>query len=326
MKAYRIFKEKEGIHGRFVDMTPEELTPGEVLVEVHYSSVNYKDALCGFGVRPIPRKFPLNGGIDLSGKILESTLPQFKVGSWVLCNGAGLSETNDGGYSELSRLTEDMVVEINENFAQESMTLGTAGFTAALALHQMELNGQKPEMGPIVITGASGGVGSVATALFSQQGYEVWSVSGKSEAKEYLVDLGAHKVLTMEELSLGSQPLGKGLFAGVVDSIGGHTLGGLLAHIKTFGNLASIGHAQAPDFQSTVLPHILRGVNLLGISSANTPIELRRKIWSRLGESWRIKGLDKMPVQEIRFSELETAFQSLLDRKNRGRYILKIRG
>ena len=322
-KAYRIFSQDIKNRGRFVEMSTDELSPGELLVKTHYSSINYKDAIAAKGARPILRTYPLNGGIDVVGEVIESTSSHWKPGELVLCNGSGLSETRDGGYSEYIRVSEDIAISLNGLSSKECMVLGTAGFTAGLALEAMLRNEQTPDKGPIVVTGASGGVGSIATRLMSQMGFEVYAISSKVEAVDYLKSLGAAKVIHPSELELGARPLEKARFGGVIDNVGGDLLAGLIRHIDLFGNVASIGLADSPNLVSTVMPHILRGVNLLGISSANTPQTKRQKVWDKLGSDWKMD-LGQLKVEECDFSEIEGQFERFLNRKVTGRVLVKI--
>lgn len=229
IKAFRVYAEKTP--GRLETMEAKDLTPGEVLVRVHYSSVNFKDALAGTGKGKILRKFPLNAGIDAAGVVLESHAPDIKVGDKVIVTGCGTGENLDGGYAELLRAPAASVVPLPKGLTlREAMLLGTAGFTAALALHRMTNNGQTPKLGPILVTGASGGVGSFAVQLFAHAGYEVHAMSAKSDAVDYLKELGAREVHA--DLKLGSRPLESARFGGAVDNVGGRQLAQVLAHVE----------------------------------------------------------------------------------------------
>jgi len=307
-------------------MTVDELSAGEVVIEVHYSSVNYKDALAATGAGKILKSFPLNGGIDASGIVLESQDPRFKPGQEVLVNGCGIGESYDGGYSEVLRVAADSVVPLPPGLSlRDAMILGTAGFTAALALHRMERNGQTPGLGPILITGASGGVGSFATQLFSQAGYEVHAVSGKHESINYLKTLGAKDVIAPNELNLGTRPLEKVRYGGAVDNVGGELLSQVLAHVQLWGNVASIGMAQSAELHTTVMPFILRGVSLLGTSSNNCTRIVRHEVWKKLGSAWRPKHLDQVVARTIQLKDLMDAFNDLLHRRVQGRIVVEIR-
>lgn len=307
-------------------ITSNDLTPGEVDIEVHYSGINYKDALAGTGRGKILKRFPLNAGIDASGVILESRDKRFHKGQEVLVNGCGIGESFDGGYCEILRVAGDSVVPLPKGLSmREAMILGTAGFTASLALHRMEVNGQKPDLGPILITGASGGVGSFAVQLFAQNGYEVHAVSGKQEAIAYLKNLGAAQVIAPEELHLGDRPLEKVRYGGAVDNVGGELLSRILAHVQLWGNVASIGLAQSHELNTTVMPFILRGVSLLGASSNNCTRELRHQLWSKLGGAWRPKHLDSIVTRTVGLKDLMGAFEDLLNRRIHGRILVEIR-
>jgi acrylyl-CoA reductase (NADPH) len=307
-------------------ITLDELTPGEVVIEVHYSGVNYKDALAGSGSGKILKAFPLNGGIDAAGIVLESNDVRYKPGQEVLINGCGIGESFDGGYSEVLRVAADSVVPLPPGLTlREAMILGTAGFTAALALHRMERNGQNPTLGPILVTGASGGVGSFALQLFAQAGYEVHAVSGKHESIPYLKTLGAREVIAPNELNLGTRPLEKARYGGAVDNVGGELLGHLLAHIQLWGNVASIGMAQSADLRATVMPFILRGVSLLGTSSNNCSRDVRHEVWKKLGSAWKPKHLEQVVTRTIQLKDLVDAFDDLLHRRVQGRILVEIR-
>lgn len=304
----------------------EDLTAGEVVVEVCYSSVNYKDALAGSGRGRILKKFPLTAGIDAAGIVRESTDSRFTSGQKVLINGMGIGESYDGGYSEILRVHADSVAPLPEGLTlRESMILGTAGFTAALALKRMENNGQEPGKGPILITGASGGVGSFAVQMFAQKGYEVHAVSGKHEAINYLKKLGATNVIPPEELNLGHRPLEKVLYGGAVDNVGGKLLSQVLSHVQLWGNVASIGMAASSEFQTTVMPFILRGVSLLGASSNNSPMPLRHEIWKSLGSDLKPKYLEEIVTRTVGLKDLMEAFDDLMHRRVHGRILVEIR-
>jgi len=324
--ALRIHDSNGSAFAKLQQMTKQELTAGEVTIEVHYSGVNYKDALAATGKGKILKRFPLNGGIDAAGVVLESTDSRFKPGQHVLANGMGLGETYDGGYSEVLRLHADSVVPMPEGLTmRESMILGTAGFTAALALSRMETNGQEPSKGPILITGASGGVGSFAVQMFSQKGYEVIAASAKHEAIKYLKELGAAQVVAPAELELGPRPLEKARFGGAVDNVGGKMLAQTLAHVNLWGNVASIGMAENANLDTTVMPFILRGVSLLGASSNNSPMPLRHEIWRKLGGELKPKHLERTLARTVELKDLMPAFDDLLHRKVHGRILVQIR-
>ena len=307
-------------------VTLDELTPGEVVVEVHYSSVNYKDALGATGRGRIFKKFPLNAGIDAAGLVLQSSDGRFTPGQKVLVTGCGIGESDDGGYAEVLRVKAESLVPLPADLTlRQSMILGTAGFTAALAFHRMLENHQNPSLGPILVTGASGGVGSFAVQLFAQQGYEVIAVSGKHEAIKYLTRMGAKKVIAPSELSLGDRPLEKVKFGGVIDNVGGKLLSQAISHTQLWGNVCCIGLADTQDLHTTVMPMILRGVSLLGVSSNNCTRELRHSLWQKLAGPWRPKFLDETSTRTVDLKELMLACDDLIHRRVHGRILVEIR-
>lgn len=310
---------------QYLPMNEGELTAGNVTIQVHYSGINFKDALALTGKGRILKNFPLNVGIDAAGTVLKSSDARFSRGQKVLVNGAGVGEITDGGLSEILRVPGDIVVPLPDGLTlREAMILGTAGFTAALALERMQLNGQTPSLGPILITGASGGVGSFAVQLFAQNGYEVHAVSGKPEAVNYLKNLGASVVLASTALSLGAKPLESVRFGGAVDNVGGELLARVLAHTQLWGNVVSIGLADSHELHTTVMPFILRGVSLLGASSNNCPAALRRKLWQRLGSDWRPKQFDTVVSRTVGLKDAIAAAHELLARKIQGRVLVEI--
>lgn len=324
--ACRIYKneaENNAISHRLEQMRVQDLSEGDVVVKVHYSGVNYKDALAATGKGAILKKFPLNGGIDFAGVVETSSDQNIKVGQEVLVNGCGLGEIHDGGLSQYARVPADWIMPIPEGLTmKECMVLGTAGFTAGLAIHRMLENGQSPDKGPIVVTGASGGVGTNAVSMLTGLGYETIAVSGRREFDEYLLSLGALKVCSSEELNLSNRPLDQGLFGGAIDNVGGQLLSQIMAHTNLWGNIASIGLADTHEYSSTVFPQILRGVSLLGVSSTNCPMPLRRNIWKRLGDDLKPQHLDKILSEEVDLEDVSYVFEELLSRKRFGRTIV----
>ncbi|MBK7843877.1 MAG: YhdH/YhfP family quinone oxidoreductase [Bdellovibrionales bacterium] len=324
--CYRISSLGGKIQGRLESCQIDELSPGEVIIKAHYSSINYKDALAATGKGKILRKFPLIGGIDVSGEVIASEDHQFGIGQLVLVTGCGLGEVSDGGYSEYVRVPGAWVVPLSVGLTpKEAMILGTAGFTAGLCLSRLEANGQKPDMGPILVTGASGGVGVTAIQILSQVGYEVIAVSGKQEATDLLKSLGAKEVISPSELKLGNRPLETARWAGAIDNVGGSLLSRLLGHINLWGNIASVGMAEDFQLNTTVFPMILRGVSLLGISSTNCPAKLRLELWKKLSADWKPKLLSLIHCQTIRLQDLEGGFEKILERRNIGRMIVSYR-
>ena len=324
-KALRIHREDGRISARFDQIGLDDLSPGEVVVRVGWSGINYKDALAATGTSPILRRYPLVGGIDFAGEVTTSTDARFAPGQKVLVTGCGLSETHDGGYAEYARVPGDWLIDLPPGLTErDAMTLGTAGFTAALAIHRMEQNDQRPDGGPIVVTGASGGVGSIAINMLAGRGYEVVAVSGKADAEPYLREVGAQRVLARTDVDLGSRPLEKTLWAGAVDNVGGELLTWLTRTVDFWGNIACIGLASSAELKTTVMPFILRGVSLLGINSVMTPRDLRREVWKRIGTDLRPRKLDRIATRVVDLDELPGAFGDLLKARVTGRTLVRI--
>jgi len=324
-RAYRIDEVDGKVSAGFCELGLDDLTAGNVVIKVSHSTINYKDALAATGAGKILRRYPLNGGIDLAGTVVSSDDADIEPGTAVLVNGCGLSETVDGGYSEYARVDSAGVVPIPDGItALQAMQLGTAGYTAALAIHRMEQNGQLPENGPIVVTGATGGVGSVVIDMLDGRGYEVAAVTGKATEEAYLKSLGASQVLLRDELDLGKRPMEKALWAGAIDNLGGDYLTWITRTVDYGGNIASIGLASGVALNTTVLPFILRAVCLLGINSVDTPRALRLAVWSRIGGDLRPRHLDTIGGRTIGFDELPAAFQDYLDGRVTGRTVVEI--
>jgi NADPH2:quinone reductase len=324
-RAFRIHEAQGKISARFEDLTLDALSPGEVVVDVQYSSINYKDALAATGAGRILRRYPLVGGIDLAGRVKSSDDARFAPGDEVLVTGSGLSENFDGGYAQVARVKADSVIAMPQGLdAFRAMALGTAGFTAALSIHRMERNGQDPSRGPIVVTGATGGVGSIAIDMLATRGYDVVAVTGKSESIDYLKSLGATKVLLRTEFSLGTKALEPARFGGAIDSVGGEVLAGLTRQVDFWGNIASVGLAGGAELKTTVMPFILRGVNLLGINSSATPRAERLEVWRRIASDLAPRHLARIAQRTIAFAELPDAFQAYIDGKVTGRTVVKI--
>ena len=324
-RAFRIDQQDGNLVAEFARLKVDDLSEGEVIVKVSHSTINYKDALAATGAGRILRTFPLVGGIDLAGTVVSSDDDRFAAGDAVLVNGCGLSETRDGGYAEYARLSAESIVPIPAGMdAQQAMQLGTAGYTAALAIHRMEQNGQLPENGPVVVTGATGGVGSVAIDMLAARGYEAVAVTGKAEQVDYLKSIGASRVLLRDEIDLGKRPMEKAQWAGAIDNLGGDYLTWLTRTMKYAGNIASIGLAASHELNTTVLPFILRGVCLLGINSVDTPRDLRLQVWERIGTDLKPQHLDVIASQIIGFNELPGAFQAYIDGTVTGRIVVEI--
>jgi acrylyl-CoA reductase (NADPH) len=323
--AFRIHSEGGRIAARFEPVTLDDLAPGEVVIRVSHSDINYKDALAATGAGKILRRYPLVGGIDLAGVVEASSDARYRPGDAVLVTGCGLSETHDGGYAQFARVPGDWVIPMPEGLdAFTAMALGTAGFTAALAIHRMEQNGQSPTGGPIAVTGASGGVGSIAVDMLAARGYQVVAVSGKAAAAGYLKELGAAEVLTRQDLNLGSRPLENARFAGAIDNLGGEVLAWLTRSVDFWGNIASIGMAGSAELKTTVMPFILRGVTLVGINSSATRREWRLAVWKRIATDLRPRHLERIVTRTIAFEELPGAFPAYLEGTVTGRTVVRI--
>ncbi len=325
-RAYRIHQAGKGVEARFEDLGLEDLAPGDVVIRGRYSSINYKDALAATGAGKILRRFPLVGGIDVAGEVVASEDSRYAPGDAVLVTGCGLGEDHDGGYAEYTRVQGDWVIPIPEGLdAADAMRLGTAGFTAGLAIHRLEHNGLSPEKGPVIVTGATGGVGSLAVDMLAGRGYEVTALTGKAEEATYLKELGASDVLIRGEFEMGTRPMEKALWAGAVDNLGGETLAWLTRTTDFWGSIASIGLAQGHKLETTVMPFILRGINLLGVNSVATPRPLRLTVWDRLAGELRPRHLGQIGARTIAFSDLPGAFDDFLAGRIRGRTIVDLR-
>lgn len=329
-RAFRIRTDNSGIgkdgHRAGVEQTSlDELSSGEVVIKTAYSSVNYKDALAGSGKGRILREPTLIGGIDVAGHVVESSNKNFKEGDAVLCTGCGLSETRDGGYGEFARLPAKWTVPLPNGLSlRESMVIGTAGFTAALALYRMLQNEQKPEHGPIVVTGATGGVGMLAIDILTQAGFEAHAITGKSDRFDFLINLGAKQCIARTDLHWGQRPLETARWAGAIDNVGGDMLAGLTRVMQPFGNIAICGNAASIELATTVMPMILRGVSLLGISSANTSAEIRSEIWKRLAGDWKPAHLGSIQTRDVGLDDLPNVFDTMTAGDSFGRTLVTI--
>ena len=324
-KAYRTFEQDHRVSSRFVDMALDELDAGDVVIKVKYSTINYKDALSYNGTGKIMRKFPTVAGIDLAGTVESSGDPRFKRGDKVIVTGYEMGVSHDGGYAEYARVPADWVVRRPESMtAFDAMTLGTAGYTAALAIHAMLHNGLAPDAGPVAVTGATGGVGSVAIEILSKLGFQVAAITGKEREAGYLREIGASEVLMRPSIDLSRiRPLEKSTWAGAIDNLGGDILAWLLASSKIAGTVAAVGLAADMKLNTTVAPFILRGVSLLGIDSANTPMSLRQTLWNKLAVAWRPDRVHDM-VRTIDFDELPHNFDAYLKGMARGRTVVRV--
>lgn len=324
-RAYRIFNENDHIEGRWVDMTLSDLDKGEVVIRVAYSSVNYKDALAATGAGKIIRRFPCVGGIDVTGVVESSEDARFKISDKVLVTGYGMGVSHDGGYTELVRVPADWVVHLPGNLLMyDAMALGTAGFTAALSIHRLQQNDVKPENGKVVVTGATGGVGSLAICMLKNLGYHVVAITGKDSEHEYLKSLGANEVISRSSIDMnGTLPLERAQWAAALDSVGGSTLAWLTRTMQQNGVIASFGNAGGVDLHTTVLPFILRGVRLIGIDSAATAMPLRQEIWRKLANELLPQQLD-MLSNTVSFEHLSEVFPKMLNGESHGRTVIKI--
>lgn len=303
----------------------DALSPGEVLIRAAYSSVNYKDALAGSGKGRILRRFPLIGGIDVAGVVVSSESPDFTVGEQVLVTGCGQSEVRDGGYAHYVRAEAASVVRLPQGLElREAMIIGTAGFTAALALLRMERLGQRPDQGPIVVTGASGGVGMMAIDILTRAGYEPHAITGKLDRLDFFTMLGARQVISREKLYWGQRPLEPTHWAGAMDGVGGEMLEGLTRVIAPQGNIASYGIAGGQELHTTVLPFVLRGVSLIGITASNAPRADRDEVWRRLAGDWRPAHLDAICTREVTLEELPEVFDTMLAGDSFGRTLVRL--
>ena len=325
-RALRVHENTDGTVGAVLQaLTLDDLSPGEVIIRSRYSSVNYKDALAATGKGRILRRFPLVAGVDVAGEVTASVDDRFREGDQVLVTGCGLGESHDGGFSEVVRVPADWVVPLPPGMTLfDAMMLGTAGFTAALAIDRMEQNGLVPAQGPVVVTGASGGVGSVAIDLLSGRGYEVTALSRKLQATDYLQSLGAAEVLDAKVAADSGKPLEAARWAGAIDNVGGAVLGWLTRSMLPWGSIASIGLAGGAELHTTVMPFILRGVSILGITSANCPMPRRLKIWQRLVTDLQPQHLASIVAGQVTLDELPAVFATLLSGEHRGRYIVDL--
>jgi len=323
-RAIRIDKAEKGTTAALVQFDEAELMEGDVTVAVEYSTLNYKDGLAVTGKAPVVRRFPMIAGIDFAGTVEQSSHPAWKAGDKVVCTGWGMGETHLGSYAEKARVKGDWLVRLPEGIsARDAMAIGTAGFTAMLSVLALEKHGLTPKDGPVVVTGAAGGVGSVATALLSKLGHHVIASTGRMSEADYLKSLGAAEVIDRAELSGPAKPLAKERWAGGIDSVGSTTLANLLSMTKYRGAVAACGLAAGMDLPSSVAPFILRGVCLLGIDSVMCPIELRRTAWSRLASDLDHGKLAEI-THEIGLGEVIDAGAKILAGQVRGRIVVKI--
>jgi NADPH2:quinone reductase len=324
-RALRIHQRDRGIEARFDLLRLDDLSPGELVVRVAHSGINYKDALAATGAGRILRRFPLIGGIDLAGYVESSTDPRFRPGDAVLATGGGQSETRDGGYTQRARVPAELAIAIPPGLdTAAAMAIGTAGLSAAWAILRMEHNGQSPARGPVLVTGATGGVGSIAVDLLAARGYEVVALTAKRAAAPYLSALGAATVLYRDELSSTKGALESARWGGGIDNLGGETLAWLLRTTAERGNVASVGLAAGATLELTVMPFILRGVSLLGISASATTRAERLEVWARLASDLRPRHLDRIVTRTIALEQLPEAFSQYLEGSVTGRTLVRM--
>lgn len=325
VKAYRVFNENNKITGRVCDVASAEIGHGEVVFKTAYSSVNFKDALAATGIGgKIIRNYPLIGGIDAAGTVVSSSDTRFKPGDEVICTSYDMGVAHDGGFSGICRVPADWVVPLPGGLTlYEAMALGTAGYTAGLAIELLELNGMAPNNGKVLVNGATGGVASLAIDMLAAKGYGVTAATGKAAEHEFLRKLGAAEVLDRKTMEFGTRPLEKPLWAAAFDSVGGDQLGWLTRTVQPQGVIASFGNAGGIDLKTTVLPFILRGIRLIGVDSAATPMPLRRRVWGRLASDLKPRHLTEI-AQVISLADLPAYFGRMLKGEIRGRAVVKI--
>jgi len=323
-KAIRIDKADKGTTAALTQFDEAELMDGDVTVRVEWSTLNYKDGLALTGKAPVVRRFPMIAGIDFAGTVEASSHPQWKAGDKVVCTGWGMGETHLGAYAEKARVKGDWLVALPQGLsARDAMAIGTAGFTAMLSVLALEKHGLSPKSGPVVVTGAAGGVGSVATAVLSKLGYHVIASTGRAAEADYLKHIGAAEIIDRNELSGAAKPIAKERWAGGVDSVGSTTLANLLSMTKYGGAIAACGLAGGLDLPSSVAPFILRGVCLLGIDSVMCPIEPRKAAWQRLASDLDRAKLTEI-THEISLDDVPQWGAKILAGEVRGRIVVKI--
>jgi putative YhdH/YhfP family quinone oxidoreductase len=324
-KAYMIHQEDGKVASRFVEMDESRLDAGELTIKVAYSSVNYKDALAATGAGRIIRRFPCIGGVDLAGTVVDSKDPRFSPGDEVIATSYDIGVAHHGGYAQMARVPAAWTLKLPAGLSLlEAMSLGTAGFTAALAVVRMEHDGLAPANGPVIVSGATGGVGSIALEILGQLGYHAVALTGKPQETDYLMGLGAKEVMLRQSLDLTKiKPLASETWAGAIDNLGGEVLSWMASTMKIGGTLASIGLAAGFQFNTTVMPFILRGVSLLGVDSVNCPMPQRAEVWRRLGGDMKPAHLATL-TRTIGFAELPTVFDDFLKARIKGRVVVDL--
>lgn len=324
-KAFRVHNNEGEIQGQMESLTLDDLSAGEIVIRTAFSSVNYKDALAATGTGKIIRRFPLIAGIDVAGQVISSEDERFQEGESVLVTGYDFGVNHDGGYAEYVRVPAEWVVHLPQGMSPyDAMAIGTAGFTVALCVRRLEDNGQTPDKGPFVVTGATGGVGNFAIDILSKLGYEIVAVTGKESSHDDLRALGAHQIIDRKSIDLNGPPLEKGQWGGAIDNVGGDILAWLIRTVNPWGNIASVGLAGGVHFNTTVMPFILRGVSLLGISSSGCPTHWRSNLWQRLASDLAPQHLDKIVTRVASMEDLPEIFDVMLEGKSSGRTVIKI--
>ena len=322
-QAFRVFDDGK-VQGKVVETTLGELSAGDVVIEAAYSSVNYKDAMAATGAGTIIRRFPIVAGIDVAGTVESSADARFRAGDPVLVTGYELGVAHDGGYAEYVRVPADWVVPVPPGLTPfDVMAIGTAGFTAALSVVHLERNGLQPANGPVIVTGATGGVGSLGVQCLAARGYQVTAMTGKDGEHEYLRSIGAADVLPRSAVQPSTRPILKATWAGAIDPVGGETLAWLTRTMIYGGSIAASGLTGGVDLYTTVIPFILRGVKLLGIDSVMCPMDLRRAVWQRLATDMKPAKLQATST-EIELKDLPEAFATLLKGAARGRFVVRL--
>ena len=323
--AFVIEKSEDSVRGKLTQLTAEQLDKGEVTIRVHYSSVNYKDALAATGAGKIIRRFPCVGGIDMSGDVVESEDPRFRPGDKVIATSFDIGVSHHGGYAQYARVPAKWVVPVPAGLSLlDAMALGTAGFTAALGIVRMEDNGLAPDNGPVIVTGATGGVGGLAIDMLARLGYTVVALTGKETEQDYLRGLGASEVkLTSSIDHQKVRPMDSAQWAGAVDNVGGPILHWLLATMKQAGTVACIGNAASSTLETTLFPFMLRGVSLLGVDSGFMGFPMRQRVWDRLATDLKPRHLEEM-TKVISLEQLPHAFEDFLKGRIKGRTVVKV--
>ncbi|HTV94799.1 MAG TPA: YhdH/YhfP family quinone oxidoreductase [Steroidobacteraceae bacterium] len=327
-KALRVHRSANGFRARFDQVSLDDLTPGEVVIRIAYSCINYKDALAVTGKAPIVRGAVRTAGIDLSGVVESGGDSHFAPGERVLVTGSNIGESLDGGFAQFARVPAQAVVPLPPALSLfDAMVLGTAGFTAAMAVWRMQQNHQVADHGAIAVTGPTGGVGSIALAILKQAGFATAAITGKADAADYLQRMGADEVVNRHALDLGSKPLESARWGGAVDNLGGRTLAYLMRTVRPWGNIACIGLAESASFEATVMPLILRGVSLLGIHSGEVPRNWRLTLWQKLAAEWRLESLgDRLVRDVIDLERIPEMCAELIAGRALGRYVVRIGG